>query len=758
MNKFIGIKQGTDLWKTARTKIITATNVSTILNTNPFDNKENLLKKKLNRSVDSINNDAVKHGQFFEDIGKEIYEKRTKNKIFTPGLIIHPKYNWIGASPDGIVKDSHLVEFKCYYKKEITDCIPIYYWTQMQIQMEVCNYDECDYVECIFKKYNNKNDYRQDSVFPKGIHKGVYWKLYDFKITRVRRDKLWFHKSFNQLYNFNKLMESNSVKKNSKKRKRDCDSSNINSINLNNFYYYKTIDNYVLHDSIIDYFTLSNKYKSDISQFVFQNKERKYLFMSQIKKYFEDINVITICQEEPTYEKFEITIEEIKKKKSVLFGAILFDFDEKIYCKYDCLMLGKLINSECVHDSYYPVQIINRNIKVFKDSNKITNDIFNKKYKARSIILSKLLNKVQTTPNNGDSFIIDNTFPTLQKLLKIKRTDDYDIIVENGIKLYNDIKNNLDKINIYNPEKSIITIIPNMNNQNPFWSTEKKKVSMAVKPVTNIWNCGILHQKKLQENKVYSYTNPEFSLDMMYQNQNCPIIERNIIDKIIKINKQDTDLILPKKFSNLNNWVDNHKIEFYVDFETTMLVDSTRVLYLIGLGVKVNDKWEYYSFCIKPNQPDGEKYIVLDWYYKMNEIKEFYNITSKVVTWHWSSAEKVILDSILKKYPEISVYVHWKDLQDIFTGEQIVIKDSYNFRLKSIVAALSKHGFIESSYKNLSCASGIDAMVDGYNCYMSSARMNIDIEHYLNDKNIIEYNRLDCYTLFEILKYFRSIA
>ena len=140
----------------------------------------------------------------------------------------------------------------------------------------------------------------------------------------------------------------------------------------------------------------------------------------------------------------------------------------------------------------------------------------------------------------------------------------------------------------------------------------------------------------------------------------------------------------------------------------------------------------------------------------MNQIKEFYNIRKKIITWHWSCAEKSILASILKKYPEITMNINWKDLQEVFTGEQIVIKGAFNYKLKSIVAALSNHGLIKSSYDHLMCGSGIDAMVDGYNCYMSTSRMNIDIQHYLTDKNIIEYNRLDCYTLFEILQYLRN--
>ena len=63
---------------------------------------------------------------------------------------------------------------------------------------------------------------------------------------------------------------------------------------------------------------------------------------------------------------------------------------------------------------------------------------------------------------------------------------------------------------------------------------------------------------------------------------------------------------------------------------------------------------------------------------------------------------------------------------------------------------------IKSNYNKLDCNNGIDAMVDGYQCYEMALRMNIPIENYLSDKNIIEYNKLDCYSLFDILQYLRS--
>ena len=84
MHQFKGIKQGTKEWLQARSNLITATNVGIILNMNPFERKTDLLKQKIEGNNKFINNQAVKHGQFFEDVAKKIYEKKTKNKIYTP--------------------------------------------------------------------------------------------------------------------------------------------------------------------------------------------------------------------------------------------------------------------------------------------------------------------------------------------------------------------------------------------------------------------------------------------------------------------------------------------------------------------------------------------------------------------------------------------------------------------------------------------------------------------------------------------------
>jgi putative phage-type endonuclease len=749
MNKFIGIKQGTDEWLKIRQNKLTATNIASILNMNVYESRQSLIEKKVNNESNMITNNAIEHGKFFEDVAKNIYEKKTNNIIFTPGLIEHPLYNWLAASPDGIVENSHLVEFKCYYTKKISDSIPINYWIQMQIQMEVCNYDKCDFVECIIKKIEDKVEYKNEKNFEKGIHKNIYWKLYDFKITAVNRDSNWFKLNLPIFDSTWKYIEKLKTTKSLRKRKRETD-----DIDLNSFYYYKEIDNYIQNDLIIHYFQLNN-YKKDISSFHLQNKERSYILINKIIAKLENAKVITNLYEKVTIDKHNQTINEIKNKKHNIIGGVLFDFEKKIYCKYNLLLLGKNISNKLESDIYYPVQIINRKIPLLKKTNKISNDNNNKKYKGRSIILSDILNKYQKNQIKC-SYIIDSNFLLTNEYIKLDYISYSNNHIKNAFNLYNLIKNNFDKIDIYNPEHSYIKLIPNMKNQNPFWSTEKNKIASKINPISLIWNCGINIQNELLKQNIYSYREVN-TINYITPSTVISLKQKQIINKIIDINKQKDYKILPNSMLNINNWIYDNKIEFYVDFETTTLLNSDKVLYLIGLGVSINNNWDYYSFCIDINQKDAEKDLVLRWINKMNEIKSKNNYNNIIVnTWHWSYAEKSILNNIFKRYSDISIKIYWNDLQEIFMEEKIVIKNCYNYKLKSIVNALYSHNLIKTNYNNIDCNNGIDALVDGYQCYKSSTRMNIPIEYYLNDRDIILYNKIDCYSLFEILQFLRQ--
>jgi len=93
---------------------------------------------------------------------KRYLENTWKCKIYDCGRLRHETHK-NGASPDGIVitegeKYGRLVEIKCPYSRKIEDNkIPNDYWIQMQIQMEVTNLSECEFVEVEILSKTSKN-------------------------------------------------------------------------------------------------------------------------------------------------------------------------------------------------------------------------------------------------------------------------------------------------------------------------------------------------------------------------------------------------------------------------------------------------------------------------------------------------------------------------------------------------------------------------------------------------------------------------
>ena len=124
-----------------------------------------------------VNTQSTLHwGCKYERLSTMIYEYRNEVKVDEFGCIQHDKYPFIGASPDGIVTtENHelygrMLEIKNIGNREITGVPTMAYWIQMQLQMEVCGLEECDFLETRFKEYDDTEEDR----FYKEKHNYLY--------------------------------------------------------------------------------------------------------------------------------------------------------------------------------------------------------------------------------------------------------------------------------------------------------------------------------------------------------------------------------------------------------------------------------------------------------------------------------------------------------------------------------------------------------------------------------------------------------
>jgi putative phage-type endonuclease len=107
-------------------------------------------------------------GQKYEPMSVLIYEHIFKTKVEDFGCLQHDKYAFLGASPDGINIDpksdryGRMLEIKNIVNREINGNPKKEYWIQMQLQMEVCDLNQCDFLETKFVEYENYAAYSED--------------------------------------------------------------------------------------------------------------------------------------------------------------------------------------------------------------------------------------------------------------------------------------------------------------------------------------------------------------------------------------------------------------------------------------------------------------------------------------------------------------------------------------------------------------------------------------------------------------------
>lgn len=178
-------EQRTPEWYEMRENMLTASDWGTVLGENHYAKSESVLMKKCGIDIPFFGgNAAMMWGNKYENVAVLIYEYRNNVKVLEFGCLKHPFISFLGASPDGITENGIMLEIKCPSTREITGIPPSYYWCQVQGQLEVCELDRCDFLECKIKEYECEQDYLNDNyngdIFLNsfGNEKGVVAEFY----------------------------------------------------------------------------------------------------------------------------------------------------------------------------------------------------------------------------------------------------------------------------------------------------------------------------------------------------------------------------------------------------------------------------------------------------------------------------------------------------------------------------------------------------------------------------------------------------
>lgn len=191
--KTINVEQGSQEWLKWRKEVITATECSAIMGSNPWETPYTIWGMKLGIIPPKASNKVMEEGKRLEPFAREDFIKKFKINM-TPICVESTEFEFLGASLDGISDDGiDILEIKCGEKVHSLakqGIIPPYYLHQVQQQLLVsgarkCFYYSYDGVEgiCIevYPDFNFKNEY-----LPKARE---FWRCIAFEEAPPLQDK-----------------------------------------------------------------------------------------------------------------------------------------------------------------------------------------------------------------------------------------------------------------------------------------------------------------------------------------------------------------------------------------------------------------------------------------------------------------------------------------------------------------------------------------------------------------------------------------
>lgn len=153
------VEQGSAEWLAMRLGKLTASRMADVLavtKSGPSASRKNYMaqlvaERMTGQPAESFSNAAMAWGTEHEPLARAEYEILTDYSVEQVSFVDHPDIEWCGASPDGLVLDSGLVEIKCpntatHIEYLLAGKPPAKYVPQMLLQLACTGRKWCDFV------------------------------------------------------------------------------------------------------------------------------------------------------------------------------------------------------------------------------------------------------------------------------------------------------------------------------------------------------------------------------------------------------------------------------------------------------------------------------------------------------------------------------------------------------------------------------------------------------------------------------------
>jgi hypothetical protein len=592
--------------------------------------------------------------------------------------------------------------------------------------------------------------------------------------------------------------------------------------------------NYLLRDSLIDwldlyYYELGYNEGSAPSQAIAKNyetvlKEKKNVYrlfdkgnefeteiVDYLHKTYKD-KMKTVCNREQFRDKtkFNDTLKYMHEGVPIIEQAMLCNYENKTFGVADLLIRSDYVNqifnttTLTVEEEYIKAPNLNGNyhyividikwssIPLCANGTTILNSERYLAYKGQLAIYNLAMGMAQGyIPNKAyilgkgwkNKSEFTSSYNAFNKLCAIDYENFDNSYIEktaNAVAWMRDVRVNGREWSPINPKRT--EMYPNMctSTLNPQWNTIKNDLATKLNELTSLWMVGIKNRIYGHDHGIYKWTDA-----------NCSAINLNIngqkigptVDKIISINRDGTDIIMPKKIINNDfKWKKKHEIDMYIDLETlnenlmecNMDINDSQsnnsIIFMIGVGMEINNKFIYKSFIMESYSLENEAKIINEFieytesmvtaHMKEHNIKHRHKIKPRM--FHWGHAEESFFNIANNRHGQIwdrwFEKIQMVDFCKIFTTEPIVIKGMMKFKLKEVAKAMYNHRMINVKWDENGLSDGLTAMMDAIKYYENLLNFdgsNNDANHNVMVK-IRDYNKTDCEVVWAIVNYLRT--
>ena len=186
--------------------------------------------------------------------------------------------------------------------------------------------------------------------------------------------------------------------------------------------------------------------------------------------------------------------------------------------------------------------------------------------------------------------------------------------------------------------------------------------------------------------------------------------------------------------------------DIYDDFSTFPISKDTSLLFIIGISRVVNNESRYTDFTSR-RLTWQEEYRIL------NDFLNYIQNDKPILIFHWSHADKYIIEKSLARYPDLQEKYKFKQI--VYVDLLIILKQTISlpsYSLKYVAKELLKLHY------DTDCQNGLDAMCNiiQNDIILYNKGSNKDLLSLPSSKDVVKYNKIDTTLLYDVLKYFIS--